>query len=185
MSRKLSVTTVLVAWLLCTVFCASAQADGGAVVASERVGPWQISVLVSPAAICVGPADVSLLVQDAASGQVVEGLAVTLEVAPENSPADSMHLEATRAAATNKLFYAAQCELPTAGRWTIRGTVSDSQHEAKVSALVDVAGPPPAWVELWPWMAWPALVIALFLLRERLAYAQQYRRSQRPAVARA
>jgi hypothetical protein len=171
------------AWLFGVMPCACAWADGGAVIASQRVGSWQVSVLVSPVAPAVGPIDVSVLVQDAVSGQTVDGVIVKLQLAPEDSPADSIRLAATRAAATNKLFYAAQCDLPTAGRWTIAATANDREDEAELFAVINVAGPPPKWVELWPWLAWPSVVIALFLLREHLACMQRERRAQRQVVS--
>jgi hypothetical protein len=173
--------TVL-AILLVTASCSTVWADGGAVIASERAGDWQISVLVSPALLTVGPADVSVLVQDA-NRQAVDGLQVTLDLVAEGSPpTDAIHLEATRAAATNKLFYAAQCELPSAGRWQITATVADSEAEQNVAGIIEVAAPPSKWVQLWKWIAWPAIVVALFILRERLVLGQRERKTRRPAA---
>ncbi len=174
----------LAAGLAIGVFCPTAWADGGAVVGSQRVGVWQVSVLASPTALAVGPADVSVLVQDATSGSVVDGLTVTVDLAPAGSPPEeALHFEATRAVATNKLFYAAQFDLPSSGRWTLGVAISDGKNEARIAADVEVAGPPPKWVELWPWIAWPALVVALFIVRERLVFAQRQHRI-RPAAAR-
>ena len=162
---------------------------------SERAGDYQVTVLASPAALHVGPADLSVLVQDAATGQPVDGMAVTLCLVPEGWPAaDGLRLEATRAAATNKLFYAAQFDLPTAGRWTLTATVEPSHEAARerggesiaagrgiatIEGVLEVAGPPPRWVELWPWIGWPVVVVLLFALREQLVCGQRERRSRR------
>jgi hypothetical protein len=167
---------------------AVAWADGGTVVLAERVGDYQITVLGSPAPLHVGAADLSVLVQDAATGQPVDGLSVTLCLVPEGGlPADGLRLEATRAAATNKLFYATQFELPTAGRWTLTavvgprgGETTEPNAAATIEGPLEVAGPPPRWVELWPWIGWPAVAVALFALREKLV-CQRRERSGRPA----
>ncbi len=120
-------------------------------------------------------------------------LSVTLCLTPEgSSPADGLRLAATRAAATNKLFYAAQFDLPTAGRWTLSATVRSRPAAANanpgdtvtVEGPLDVAGPPPRWVELWPWIGWPVIVVLLFTLRERLVCNHRQRTGRpRPIVA--
>jgi hypothetical protein len=161
---------------------------GGAVVLSERSGDYQVTVLASPAALHVGAADLSVLVQDAASGQPVDGLSVTLCLSPEGAPpADGLRVEATRAAATNKLFYAAPFDLPTAGRWTLTAEIGPRRGEPAAAARgtstvqgpLEVAGRLPRWLELWPWIAWPALIVALFLARERLVCRQRTKKGVR------
>jgi hypothetical protein len=164
-------------WLGVVLACATAWADGGAVVLAERAGDYQVTVLASPVALHVGPADLSVLVQDAATGQPVDGLLVTLSLAPEgSSPADGLVQPATRAAATNKLFYAAKFELSAAGRWTLSATVENRQRTETIQGVLEVAGPPPRWLELWPWIGWPVVVVLLFALRERLVCAHRQRR---------
>jgi len=166
-------------WLGLMLAGTQACADGGTVVLAERAGDYQITVLASPAPLHVGAADLSVLVQDAA-GQPVDGLSVTLSLTPVGLPPDEgMRLAATRAAATNKLFYAAQFDLPTAERWTLTATVEDARGAATIEGVLDVAGPPPRWVELWPWIGWPLGVVVLFALREKLVCQRRERGGQR------
>jgi hypothetical protein len=162
----------------------SVRADGGTVVLSERAGDYQVTVLASPAVLHVGAADLSVLVQDAATGQPVDGLSVTLCLVPVGGlPADELRLEATRAAATNKLFYAAQFDLPTAGRWQLTATVAGPLGMTTIEGILEVAGPPPRWVALWPWIGWPVVVVLLFALRERLVCQRRERGGRRLPVA--
>jgi hypothetical protein len=171
----------------------SVRADGGTVVLSQRAGDYQVTVLGSPAVLHVGAADLSVLVQDAATGQPVDGLSATLCLVPLGGlPADELRLQATRAAATNKLFYAAQFDLPTAGRWKLTATVTDPRRGGTVAAapgtatiegVLEVGGPPPRWVELWPWIGWPVIVVLLFALRERLVCQRRERGGRRLSVA--
>lgn len=172
-----------IVWLGTMLAATIVRADGGAVVLAQRAGDYQVTVLAAPAAPHVGLADLSVLVQDAATGQPVDGLSVTLGLTPEGSlPADGLRSAATRALATNKLFYAAQFDLPTAGRWTLTATVETPRGSETIEGPLEVAGPPPRWLELWPWIGWPVIVVLLFALRENLA-CQQRERGDRRLVA--
>jgi hypothetical protein len=169
-------------WLGFVLAGAEARADGGTVVLAEHAGDYQVTVLASPAPLRVGPADLSVLVQDAA-GQPVDGLSVMLLLTPIGSPpADGLRLEATRAAATNKLFYAAQFDLPTAERWKLTATVEGPRGTLAIEGVLDVAEPPPRWVELWPWIGWPLIVVLLFVVREKLVCQRRERGSRRMAM---
>ena len=55
-----------------------ARADGGAVRLRQRAGGYQIAVFTSPTPFRAGPVDVSVLVQDAATGECVPEAQVTV-----------------------------------------------------------------------------------------------------------
>ncbi len=75
---------------------------------------------------------------------------------------------ATTAAATNRLFRAAQFELSEPGRWKMQVRVLGRHGPAGIGGEVDVAEPLPRWQEMWPWFTWPALAIALFGIHQAL-----------------
>ena len=75
---------------------------------------------------------------------------------------------ATAEAATNKLFQAAQFELPEPGRWDMQVRVEGSHGLAEIAGEVEAAKPLPRWREIWPWFGWPALAIALFSIHQIL-----------------
>lgn len=75
-----------------------------------------------------------------------------------------MEQPATTAAATNKLFHAAKFDLPDAGRWDVEVLVDGPDGTIVVRCEVDVAGPLPRLVEVWPWIAWPFAVVGLFAI---------------------
>jgi hypothetical protein len=83
---------------------------------------------------------------------------------------------ATSAAATNKLFSAAQFELPEPGRWALEVEVQGSHGPAVIGAELEAAEPLPRWRELWPWISWPALAIALFSIHQSLVRRKQITR---------
>jgi hypothetical protein len=47
-----------------------------------------------------------------------------------------------------------------------------------IGGAFSVGLPWPKWLELWPWLAVPGVVIVLFLLRERLVLAHRERRAR-------
>ena len=49
------------------------------------------------------------------------------------------------------------------------GAVRLSQQAGPYRVTVFTAPPPPRWVELWPWFAWPAVPVVLFVLHQVLA----------------
>ena len=138
-----------------------ARADGGAVRLRERAGGYQVAVFTSPTPLRAGPVDVSVLVQDAATGECVPEARVTVRL---QGPGAARVLEypATAEAATNKLFRAAEFQLPEPGWWDVAVAVEGPHGPALVRFGVQADEPPPRWLALWPWFGWPALAVALF-----------------------
>ena len=137
------------------------RADGGAVRLRERAGGYQIAVFTSPTPLRAGPVDVSVLVQDAATGECVSEARVTVRL---QGPGAARVLEspATAEAATNQLFRAAEFQLPEPGWWDVAVAVEGPHGPALVRFGLQADEPPPRWLDLWPWFGWPALVVALF-----------------------
>src|SRR3954468_10866690 len=96
----------MVCLLLLTSF-SSVRADGGTVRLSQRQGGYQITVFTAPTPFRAGPVDVSVLVQDARTGQPVPQAEVAIRAAPRGRPSEAILQPATVEAATNKLFRAA------------------------------------------------------------------------------
>lgn len=98
-----------------------ALANGGTIqVSRQPAGPYEITVQTSPSPIRVGEVDVSVLVQRAGADELVQDAQVTVTAEPVTArPGTASRSEATHEQATNKLFYAANVDLPTEGRWRI------------------------------------------------------------------
>jgi hypothetical protein len=145
-----------------------ARADGGAVRLCERAGDYQLAVFTLPTPFRAGPVDVSVLVQDAATGECVAQARVTLHLTAWGS-GQVLEYPATSGAASNKLFHEATFELPEAGRWEVEVSVDGPQGPARARFEVEAGAAPPRWQELWPWFGWPAVAVALFGLHRVLA----------------
>ncbi len=145
-----------------------AIADGGAIRLRERAGNYQITVFTSPTPFRAGPVDVSVLVQDAASGDLAPESQVTIRLIGQGAD-QTLEYQATTNSATNKLFKAAVFRLPAAGRWDVEVVVDGPRGLASVRFDVDAAEELPRWLEMWPWFTWPAFVVALFSIHQVLA----------------
>jgi hypothetical protein len=145
---------------------AVARADAGAVRASQRQGKLRLTVFSNPTPLRVGLADVSLLVQNVETGeQLYPPAEIELSRPGQTSPPVRYH--ATRDSATNKLFQAAQVNLPQAGLWTAAMTIDGPTGKIQFRFDLDVAEELPQWRSLWLWYCWPFLVVALFALGVR------------------
>jgi len=152
-----------------------AFADGGAVRLKQTSGSFAITVF-SPESLRVGSVDLSVLVQG------LDGAAL-LDAEVELGLEDPAHgavvwTPATREQATNKLLRAALVELPQPGKWKLVVRVHRGADVAEVTGEIDVASPPPRLATLWPYLALPAVVVALFAAAQWLSLR---RRTSAPA----
>ena len=145
-----------------------ARADGGAVRLCERAGDYQLAVFTRPTPFRAGPVDVSVLVQDAATGECVAQARVTLHLTARGS-GQVLEYPATSGAASNKLFHESAFELPEAGWWEVEVSVDGPHGPARAQFAVEAGAAAPRWQGLWPWFGWPALAVALFGLHRVLA----------------
>ncbi len=160
------------AWCDLAALAGAARADAGAIRASETVSGYRVSVFSSPTPLRVGLVDVSVLVQDAATGQPVPDAQVTVRARHRTEPSASVTCAATAAAATNKLFRAAVFELPEPGWWDVEVEIGGLREPVRLNFEMEAAERLPTWRSLWPWLAWPAGVVLLygvhqFLVRRR------------------
>ena len=143
----------------------AARGDGGAVRLAQQAGPYRVTVFTAPTPLRAGPVDVSVFVQDGAGAALSD---VTVRVTLTRG-GETLEARATHEAATNKLFQAAAFDLPAPGRWRVAVAVEGPRGRAECACEVEAEAPPPRWVELWPWFAWPAVPVVLFVLHQVLA----------------
>ena len=135
---------------------------------SEEKGGYRITVFTAPTPFRAGLVDISVLVQDASTLEPVPGVRVNVQAAPRGRPDESVGYPATAQAATNKLFNAAVFELPEAGWWDVQVSVEGTRGPARLRFEVEAAERLPGWLALWPWIAWPCVVILVFSVHQRL-----------------
>ena len=134
----------------------------------ELVGGYQVAVFTAPTPLRAGPVDISVLVQNASTGEQVPGARVIVRLKQPGATGPLLEHRATTEAATNKLFHAAKFDLLDPGRWEVEVRIDGPLGTASVRCELEAAGPLPRWLEVWPWIGWPALVILLFCVHQRL-----------------
>lgn len=154
----------LVAALL--AFSSRAQADGGLVALHQEAGPFVVTVFTAPGPLRAGPVDISVLVQDRASGQpVLDGEVFVRLKSPGGK---TLIARATREAAQNKLLYSALMNLPEAGQWELEVTIKQGKEIASIVGQVSAATPTPFLLSYWRSLLLPPIVIAGFALNQWL-----------------
>jgi hypothetical protein len=141
---------------------ALARGDGGVVRASASAEPYRMTVFTSPTPLRAGVIDLSVLVQDT-TGKPVPDARVLLHVRPAEAGEGGTTHEATREAATNKLYQAAPVEL-RAGSWEVVVDVSGEKGTGSLQFDMEVGEALPAWTEMAFWIALPLVPIILFVM---------------------
>jgi hypothetical protein len=134
----------------------------------ERQGGYRISVFASPDPLRAGPIDISVLLQDAETGQPITNVPINVSLKPSGRRGPTIRAVATNDAATNKLLSAALVELPTPGSWDIEISRLAEHGADPVRFTIDAGEQSAAWTGVWPWFSWPAGVVILFGIHRRL-----------------
>lgn len=127
----------------------------------QAAGPFTVTVFTAPEPLAAGPADVSVLVQDRASGEPV--LDAQVEIRLRAPGAEALRSYAA-APGSNRLLKAAGVELAVPGQWKFEVVVRHAGEVATVEGVVPVGPPVPRLVAVWPYLAAPPLAIVLFVL---------------------
>jgi hypothetical protein len=157
---------------------ALANADGGTLRFSREVDGYRITLFTAPTSLRAGPIDFSVMVQRADSDEPLLDLPVIVHVHPEGEPERIKGGRATTAAATNKLFHAVQIDLAEPGQWHVEVLIHAPERSLRLEADLEVGPPPPSWIVLGPWIAWPAIAILLFACHLHLVRRDKIRRRE-------
>ncbi|MGD9765889.1 MAG: hypothetical protein AB7V27_19540 [Candidatus Binatia bacterium] len=143
-----------------------ALADGGLVRASQAAGALIITVFSAPTPLRAGPADISVLLQERTGGATVLDGEVQVTLRAAAAPFPVATAAATRAAAVNKLLYAALLDVPAAGRWEFVVDVKARSESHRVAFDADVAAAAPSALAFWPHLALPFIAVALYTVHQ-------------------
>ncbi|MDP6601017.1 MAG: hypothetical protein QGG74_05530 [Phycisphaerales bacterium] len=154
--------------LLFILLCASAaKADSGLIRLSETAPPWRITIMTDPTPIREGLADISVLVQDEATGEAILDAGVELGMINQTHSL-TLSVPATRAQADNRLLYSAKFVLPAAGQWNVTTTIRRGEYSQSVPWQFTASPPLPPLAAIWPWLLPAVAAIALYAANQRL-----------------
>ncbi len=154
-----------------------AHGDGGLLRLSARSGPYQVTVFTSPTPLRAGPADFSVLLQDATTRAVLPDARIVFRTTSAKGTRATVDHVATSRATTNRLLKAAQFELPSPGTWRVDVLVDGRLGRSDVGFPVEVSAAMPHWLDMAPWIALPIVPIGLFAVHEVLGRRNRRRRA--------
>lgn len=157
------VATVLFAVTIIVCCSEVARADGGRLVHSERVQDWIVSIFVAPNPPHVGLIDVSVLVQEATSGNVISNADIAVTLRAVNADDMTASAPASRNYATNKLLQSALLLAPIAGEW--HGTIfcRVENKNAEISFPLHIAAAPLELNKRVLWILWPIAIVLVYV----------------------
>jgi hypothetical protein len=94
-----------------------AYGDGAHIALRATSGAYSITLFTAPEPLAAGPVDLSLLVQDSSTGEVLSD--ATADVTLTHASGEALRFPLTRAAASNKLLLAAEPSLPASGNYSL------------------------------------------------------------------
>jgi hypothetical protein len=158
----------LAAVLALGMWAGAAYGDGGAMLLHQEAGPFTVTLFASPQPLQTGDADLSVMVQDRSSGEVLLDPVIDLDLAPEAGTTPAVTVRLARGAATNRLLQAATADFPKPGKWRLALTVSRAGSVAHLSTECTVEPESSRAALVWFYMLLPAGVIVLFVLHQAL-----------------
>ena len=146
-----------------------ALADGGALQFQQQASGYVISLFGSPAPLRVGPADLSVMVQDVKQHAMILNAHVVVHISTVvNHEIREVVVPATRTQASNKLLYATSLTFPSPGDWNATVDVAVNGETVSVSGKLHVLPERAPLAEFWPFFLAIPVLIALFSLNQWL-----------------
>lgn len=156
---------LLIATCLSTV-TSSVRADGGTVLWQRTTGRFQITLFTAQMPLRRGPVDLSVMLEEAGETRPIVDARVFIQL--ENEAGKIVRAEATHQQARNKLLYCSLINLPEAGHWKMKLIIERGDERAEVLDDLMVANPQPMLFSYWKVMAFPPILIMLFIINQWL-----------------
>jgi hypothetical protein len=148
--------------LLLFVCCARVSyGDGGTILLHQDSGPFIVTLFAAEQPLRVGPADLSVMVQDKATGDIL--LDPVIEV---TMPSQTVRLQSAHSG--NRLLQAGTVNFSHPGRWPLQVEVRRGKDVARLSTELTVEADHSRSLLVWFYVLLPAVIIVLFLLNQTL-----------------
>jgi hypothetical protein len=164
---RLAVVLVLGVW------ATGARGDGGTILLHQDAGPFIITLFATPQPLQVGGADLSVMVQDRSSEEVLLDPVIDLSTAPEAERGVQQTVRLERGRASNRLLQAATVNFSRAGKWRLMLLVRRGNDAASLSTECVVESDRSRAVLVWFYVLLPAGVILLFVIHQGLKFRQK------------
>jgi hypothetical protein len=158
----------LAAVLLLGIWATPAHGDGGAILLHRDAGAFTITLFGAPQPLHAGLADLSVLVQDRNSGQVLLDPTIDLTVAPEAAGGTQQTVRLERGQASNRLLQAAGVHFSSPGKWRLALVVRRGNEVAQLSTDCTVEPDRSRAMLVWFYVLLPVGIILLFAVHQGL-----------------
>jgi hypothetical protein len=128
----------------------------------QAAGPFVVSLFTTPESLAVGPADLSVMVEEQGSGEVLLDADVVIVLTSNDAGSAPVIAHLSHAHATNRLLQDAVIQLPHAGRWHAVLHIREAGREASASTDLTVANYSARRGTVWLFAILPICVVALF-----------------------
>jgi hypothetical protein len=154
--------------LACLLFllglAGTAHADGGRVRMQQTSGEFIVTLFTAPEPLTTGDADLSVLVQDRATQQVL--LNAVTEIQLTSPVGDVQTIPLARGQASNRMLQAATVHLGRTGSWFATVRVRHGADQAACSTRFEVATNRSRRALILAFLLLPLFAIALFVLHQ-------------------
>ena len=148
--------------LVLACFAAVAQADGGHMLARVAAGPFTVTLFSASDVLAVGPADLSAMVEDTATGRVLLDADVRLALTASQPGTAPMVTPLTPAHGGNRLLESASVRLPKAGSWRALVKVTEAGRTGMAETELTVEPHSSRRGTIWFFALLPVVAVALF-----------------------
>ena len=144
----------------------AARGDGGTMLLHQDGGRFTVTLFAAPQPLHVGSADISVMVQDRSSGDVL--LDPVIEVTLDQEPP----VRLASGQASNRLLQAATVHFSRPGQWAVAITVQRGKDSASFHTECSVEGDHSRAALVWFYLLLPVVVIAVFVVHQGLKMRQ-------------
>jgi hypothetical protein len=158
----------LAVFLMLTMGAIAARADGGAMLLHQDAGAFTITLFAAPQPLHTGEADLSVMVQDRSSGEILLDPTVDLTVAPQAADASQQTVRLAKSQASNRLLLASTVHFSSAGKWRVTLAVRRGNDTAQLSTECTVEPDHSRARLVWFYVLLPVGIILLFVFHQVL-----------------
>jgi hypothetical protein len=144
----------------------SVRADGGFVLWQRPAGSFTVTAFATESPLHTGTADISFLVEDTEESRAIVNARVFITL--ENEKGATVRSEATHTQARNKLLYCSLLSLPRAGHWKMNLVVARGNERADFFHDLTVTDSQSRIFDYWKLLAFPPVVMILFIINQFL-----------------
>lgn len=168
----------LAALLILGFWATASYGDGGTILLHQDAGPFSITLFAASQPLHVGAADLSVMVQDKTSGDVLLDPVVDLTLAPQVANAMPQTVRLARGQASNRLLQAATVRFSHPGQWRLTLLVQRGKDVVHLSTECTVEPDRSRTRLVWFYVLLPVGIIFLFVIHQVLKHQAPKLRSE-------